>query len=245
MSPEAESSKKVYCNHCQCETNHVLKGAHSSRGFDEELWFWEEVRYSLWICAGCDCGTMEEVVSVATPIERDDEPELSVLNSYFYPQRTSRTLRHKHFRKLDGKMSKIYAEVIDCFNIGAMTMCTAGLRVLLEGVCEHQGIKGTNLKERTDNLEFVMPNKNIVENLHHFRITGNQALHDGETPDEETTRLAVEVMEDLLNYFYELEYKSSMLKSDKRTGGTPPSHTTVHTIALTPAKAEVSSQDQT
>jgi hypothetical protein len=92
-------------------------------------------------------------------------------------------------------------------------LCTAGLRALLEGVCDDKHIKGRNLRDKIDNLQPLLANKSIVKNLHHFRFTGNQAVHRLESPTRGDTKLAIEVMEDLLNFLYELDYKASRLRA--------------------------------
>jgi hypothetical protein len=87
---------------------------------------------------------------------------------------------------------------------------------LLEGVCDDKRAKGRNLRDKIDSLQRLLPNKNIIRNLHHFRFTGNQAVHQLEAPNPNDARLAIEVMEDLLNFLYELDYKASRLRKSSR-----------------------------
>ena len=47
-------------------------------------------------------------------------------------------------------------------------------------------------------------------------VTGNQAVHQLEAPNPNDARLAIEVMEDLLNFLYELDYKASRLRKSSR-----------------------------
>ncbi len=47
---------------------------------------------------------------------------------------------------------------------------------------------------------------------------GNKAAHELEAPNESELTLAIEVMEDLLNYLYELEYKVRRLPKFTRAG---------------------------
>jgi len=119
--------------------------------------------------------------------------------------------------KLKPKLRGIYRETIDSFNSGSLILCTAGLRALLEGVCDDKRITGKVLRDKINNLQPLLPNKNIIKNLHHFRFTGNKAVHRLEAPERPGTRLAIEVMEDLLNFLYELDYKASRLRKFKKT----------------------------
>jgi hypothetical protein len=50
-----------------------------------------------------------------------------------------------------------------------------------------------------------------VANLANFQFLGNQALHELKEPDKQDLALAIEVVEDILNVVYELDYKSARL----------------------------------
>jgi hypothetical protein len=71
-------------------------------------------------------------------------------------------------------------------------------------------IRGKNLEEKIDGLATILP-ANIVKNLHSLRFMGNIATHELEPPPPYDLRLAVEICEDLLNYLYELDYKTARL----------------------------------
>lgn len=201
--------KKIYCNRCEQTTNHSLVGEHRALDSDETGW-WDSFTYRLWVCAGCEAGTMEEEYSDVSMVDYEGN-EISQFD--LYPKRMREDLTPKKFLKLKPKLTQIYSESITCFNSGSLLLCTAGLRALLEGVCDDKRIRGKNLRDKIDNLQPLLANKNIVKNLHHFRFTGNQAVHDLESPTKSDTKLAVEVMEDLLNFLYELDYKAARLRS--------------------------------
>jgi hypothetical protein len=206
--------KKIYCNTCKQSTNHTLIGEHSVSEYDQNAGWGEASTYRLWICAGCEAGTLEDEYSNSAMIDQDGN-EISEL--YYYPKRVRGDLTPKVFLKLNPKLKQIYKEAIACFNGESYILCTAGLRALLEGVCDNKHIKGRNLRDKIDNLQPLLANKNIVKNLHHFRFTGNQAVHKLESPTRGDTKLAIEVMEDLLNFLYELDYKASRLRASTKT----------------------------
>ena len=60
----------------------------------------------------------------------------------------------------------------------------------------------------------VLP-ANIVENLHGFRFIGNDAIHKLEAPAEFEISLALDIIEDILNFLYGLDYKASLLEKLK------------------------------
>jgi Domain of unknown function (DUF4145) len=172
-----------------------------------------EVRFCDSVPANPDGRQLEDV----DPYEIDEE-----LYTYaYYPELKVDHLLPKKFAKLNSKLERIYRESISCFNAGSLVLCSAGLRSLLEGVCQDKKVKGRTLEERIENLQFLLPNKNIIRHLHHFRFTGNKAMHELEAPSIEDVRLAIDVIQDLLNYLYELDYKASKL-SLRRVRRIPP-----------------------
>jgi hypothetical protein len=216
---EAEGNKrsKIYCNHCHRVTNHQLAGEHCFGEGDPEIDEYEEYIYRLWICAGCERGTLESGNTFYGGVYgQTDELGNQLWAQNFYPKRSHQDLTPKFFIKLKPKLKMIYKETIACFNGGAFVLCSAGLRALLEGVCDDKRVKGRNLRDKIDNLQRLLPNKNIIKNLHHFRFTGNQAVHQLEAPNSDDAKLAIEVMEDLLNFLYELDYKASRLRASAK-----------------------------
>jgi Domain of unknown function (DUF4145) len=196
--------KKIYCNACKRATNHNLEGKHRWTDDDPDG-IGEETIESFWVCAGCEVGALETAYSNA--FIRDDQ-ENQIFEYTYHPRRNNSDLEPKTFIKLKPKLSLLYKETISCFNDGAFVLCTAGLRALLEGICQDKHITGKNLKIKIEGLNKFFPSKNIVKNLHHFRFIGNQALHELVAPKTEDIKLAIEVMEDLMNFLYELDYKT-------------------------------------
>jgi hypothetical protein len=64
---------------------------------------------------------------------------------------------------------------------------------------------------------------------------GNDAVHELEAPKHTELALAIGVMEDLLNFFYELDYKASQLRAIRRINkALKPRKAVSATGALTP-----------
>jgi hypothetical protein len=200
----------LFCNQCNGDTHHFLHAEQRRIEHDDEenSPYWEETFYRFWTCAGCDTGTLEEAWTSAAM--RDTEGE-HVYELSYHPPRSGSTLRAKVFRQLPSGLNAIYKEAVAAFNHRLFITCAAGLRALIEGICEDRGIKGRNLEKRIDGLESALP-KNIVQSLHGFRFMGNEALHRLTAPNATNLRLAIDVSEDLLNFLYELDYKASLLR---------------------------------
>lgn len=213
MTPTEDQTQRIYCNECRQATNHRRVGQHGRSVHDNDPL---EYVYNLWVCAGCEAGTLEVLTGMPGTLGEFDADGDPLWWEELYPERIQTHLRAKLFMKLNPKLSRIYRETIKSFNHGALILCTAGLRAVLEGICDDKRIKGKDLREKIENLQPLLPNKNIIKNLHHFRFTGNKAVHELKAPDREGTKLAIEVIEDLLNFFYELDYKVTRLRKSAK-----------------------------
>jgi hypothetical protein len=185
----------------------LARGEHRWSCDDEVKGYWEEIVYRLWTCAGCDTGTLEEAW---TALNYEDEEGNQMYEITYHPRRAAADLPVKKYRQLPKNLLPLYDECIKSFNTGLDLLCAAGLRALIEGICEDKGMTGRTLEKRIDAMSAVLP-QNIVDSLHGFRFMGNDALHKLTSPDRECLRVAIEVCEDLLNFLYELDYKARML----------------------------------
>ena len=50
---------------------------------------------------------------------------------------------------------------------------------------------------------------------------GNKAMHELEPPSRDDLKLAIEVIEDLMNFLYELDYKASKLAAASSAKAAP------------------------
>jgi len=206
MSPDnLPQKKRIFCNQCKVITNHISEGSHHKENSEESGW-WEETDFIFWVCAGCDSAVLEARYT-----------DVSIMGEYessFFPKPSINHLREKFFIKLPPKLKRIYRETIQAFNDEIYILAAAGLRALIEGICSDKQIKGKNLEEKINRMNTLLP-QNIVTNLHGFRFIGNEAVHELAVPEMGDLRLAIGVSEDLLNFLYELDYKSSQLPKAK------------------------------
>jgi hypothetical protein len=202
----------LYCNRCQGDTHHELKAIHPKEYYEvqgeppnESLVYWEKYEYGFWVCLGCDTALLEEAFTFEGMYDPNNKKQ--IWESALHPKRAVGDLPKKRFRRLSSKLSVLYDEVIECFNGGLTISCAMGLRALMEGICADKDIAGRNLDDKIEGLRAYLPS-NIVDNLHGFRFMGNTAAHELQAPKKHELQLAIEVMEDLLNFLYELEYKA-------------------------------------
>lgn len=168
--------------------------------------------YNLWICQGCDTATLQEACTARTLVSDDG---LQVAWTYdFYPRRLKEGWRSKPF-SMPLKLGITYQEVVESFNAGLVTLCSIGLRALLEGICVDKGITDEvawGLEKKIDKLgERGHVPADIARSMKSFKFIGDNAAHRLEVPEVEDLKLAIEVMEELLTFLYSLDYKAQHL----------------------------------
>lgn len=200
---------RVHCNYCRVVTNHELKCSHRSQvdwfrmdtgEIDYESYIEDEPLYieaRLWFCRGCDTCFMEAVYNQGDPFP---------LKAETFPPRQMLLVAYKEYMKLPRPLEATYREVIKSFNHDLLILCTVGLRALLEGICVDKQVYGKSLYQRIEGLRQFLPD-NIVDSLHTFRFMGNEAVHELKAPSKYGLKQCIDVIEDLLNFLYELDYK--------------------------------------
>ena len=215
---ELGNCQKIYCNTCKIETHHELKVI-LPRFYEDVVedgpdpsqvtCYRNEYEYRLWVCRGCDTVTFEEFHAILVDGEHFDEWDESAL----YPLREKRALNH--YRNLNDKLVSFYSEVITSFNAGLRTICAMGLRALLEGICVDKGItdeKAWGLEGKLEKLEKKLEEEkrlpvHIADALLSFKFMGDDAVHRLEPPETSELEKAIEVMEKLLSFAYNLEHE--------------------------------------
>ena len=196
------SIEKIYCNTCKLSTNHELVYAHEREVIDGNIN--QQLTYRLWVCRGCDTATMQEEL-LALPGNLNEELEL-----FYHPARSEHHLSTQIFSQLSDHLYFIYRQIIDTFNNKSYTLCAIGIRALIEGICVEKKVTGRSLYNKIEGLSTHLP-PNIVSSLQQLRFMGNKAAHELNAPLESELRLAIEVMEDIISFLYELSYKAKNL----------------------------------
>lgn len=234
---------KAFCATCKAETNHMVVQSVDTAG-SEVIYYgpdendrnsvdWSD-RYQVIQCLGCDTFSFRHKnwFSEAQEYYGPDDYHDGT-TTWLYPQRGKDILNAKDFYNAPKNLRAIYKEVVNCFNSDSPVMCAAGLRATIEGLCAEQGVSdgptevkkadGTTEVKRKDNLEGKISGlcekgiltKKSADILHEHRYMGNNAVHELSRPPEEDLRLAIEIIEHMLESLYEIPEKADVLRANR------------------------------
>jgi len=232
----AKDKTKVYCIRCKQLTNHDII-AHESQSFTPEdtpnmQIDLAEGTWEILKCCGCDEVTFRETWITS----EDYNPNTGELDPTvrLYPPRGGNTLPIKPYYNVPPILRRIYREVIDCYNSEIYTLCAAGLRAMIEGICAASKVKdgpvevpdkgGTTKIVRKSDLrgkiegmaEAGLLTTKHAETLHEHRFLGNEAVHELQRPSPEELELAIEIVEHTLDNLYELPNKAEQLRCQRK-----------------------------
>lgn len=219
----------VHCIECKRSTRHLVTVSLDKTGSESnerEGWSvdWSD-RYQVIECQGCETVSFRHQSWFSEAQDFDDDGTTERV----YPLRNKDAINPRPYHNVPSNLRRIYTELIDCFNNDSPTLCAAGLRALVEGVCAQQGIAdgpvelpakggGTQVVRR-DNLEGRIAGlqekglltQSSAQTLHEHRYLGNSAVHELARPSSDELKLAIEIVEHVLEQLYELPEKAAEL----------------------------------
>lgn len=223
---------KIFCIRCKQYTNHDIlnerKHYYCPENTPRMQIDFAEGTWQILQCRGCEEITFRERWINSedfNPITGGLEESVNL-----YPQRGEDILPIKHFFNTPQNLRQIYRELIDCFNNGSYTLCAAGLRALIEGLCAEENIlsgpitiikkDGTKVIKKKKTLQGKIEGlckkglltRNLTDTLHECRFLGNKALHQLDIPSKEELKLAIEIIEHTIENVYEISRKAESLK---------------------------------
>lgn len=220
---------KLLCSDCNRSTKHIVLASIDEDGseeWDEDCWISWENNYQIVQCQGCETISFRHLNWFSEYQDHDSSGHTERV----YPKRDLDTLKIKELLNVPKVLRRIYRETIEAFNSECLTLCAAGLRGIVEGICANQGVadgpvevpaKGGGTKTvRKDNLEGKISGlyeKGILTQgsadiLHGHRFLGNEAVHELAQPSSDELQLAIEIIEHTLEQLYEIPEKAFELK---------------------------------
>ncbi|QNP59499.1 DUF4145 domain-containing protein [Paenacidovorax monticola] len=107
---------------------------------------------------------------------------------------------------------KIYNQTLNTLSSGAYVLASIGLRATIEATCNHLLISGATLEKRIDQLVKSGHVSNSDRKLlHAIRFLGNDAAHNITEPKHAEIRVALDIVEHILNTLFVLPKKARSL----------------------------------
>jgi hypothetical protein len=195
-------------------------------------WIGWEDNYQVIKCGGCDAFSFRHRNwhSESQDVNTDDDG----VTEKIYPEHGAEWIAVKRFQSVPRQLRELYGEIVTSFNHDCPTLCAAGLRALLEGICASKnvtkgqvpcigkgGIPSTKVSDQLDGKIAGLHQQRILseahaKTLHEFRFLGNDAVHKLATPPHDELRRAIEIMEHLLEHVYEIPHKSLQLEESRQ-----------------------------
>src|ERR1039458_2850101 len=132
---------KVICPECNKPTNHLVyvsADVHGAEKYDEGVFISWENNFQIIECQGCNYLSFRHL-SWFSEYE-DREAGNDGRSERLYPKRDANSLRIRDFLNVPPTPRRIYRETVESCNNDCFTLCAAGLRALVEGICADQSI---------------------------------------------------------------------------------------------------------
>lgn len=223
-----DTNVKCFCNYCHIETKHQILFDVFENGIETENGITWRDDYQIIKCNNCDLikfrkdGWFSEYQD-CFPGGSDGSYEV------LYPESNEDVRQTKNFKHLPYSLLDIYEEVIKSYNHRLAILSAVGIRAILEGICKDKKVYSGKVKEK-DGSEKVKKDlrakilglyqKGIINNiqleaLHELRFLGNNAVHELKEPTISDIRIALDIIEHMINDIYELPLKADKLKTNR------------------------------
>lgn len=226
------------CAQCNQENEHtviVSADYRWSRDYDENFSVDAESNYQV---IRCRCGNI--LFRHHSWCSENQDHEWDGHTVTIYPKREVEARPTKRFRHVPQFIVDVYEQTILAYNNESYILCAAGLRVIVEGVCEVSGVKdGPVSWTGKDGLPKVGRSNKLVgkiaglceagiltsqyaDILHEHRFLGNDAVHDLQGPAQRELHLAIEIIEHILEQIFVIPPKAESLKAIRLKGKAKP-----------------------
>jgi uncharacterized protein DUF4145 len=222
---------KSYCSTCNRPTNQHVLYEHEIKDYDEEGGWWEETRYQIIRCAGCDAISFRKCYNDVQQQSYVDAGEDGT-SQELYPSRGYHSRPLKKYRGLPEGIQDAYQETIEAFNGGQALLAGIGLRAIVEGICGDKGI--TEGKVRDDASGVERTSKKLdgkiaglvekgwlaaanAEALHELRFLGNESAHALHKPPLKELSQAIDIIELSIDTIYQIRKATHRLRESRKS----------------------------
>lgn len=235
LSRTSESNKtkdqhlEVYCVVCKNETDHLVVQSFDTDLNEPDEGFFAHMHYQIIQCQGCKTVSFRQNEWCSEWGGGGDGLDNGTQTT-LYPKRSNKMRETKTYFDAPNEVRRVYRETIESFNNELTTLCAAGLRAIVEGICADKCIsKGPVEKLQKDGAKKIKREKTLegkiaglaekgiltnkhAEMLHEHRFMGNEAVHELEAPSLDELTHAIEIIEHTLDALYEMPDKAEILR---------------------------------
>ncbi|WDO14534.1 DUF4145 domain-containing protein [Flavobacterium sp. WW92] len=200
---------KDYCPICELPTNHEILYTKKTGSEHDDDFHWHR-NYDVIQCKGCDNIQFRTVYGDESMFSGYDEYETYYEDKKHYPLSINGHNIIKNYYSIPDKIRIVYLESLEAIKSNCYLLSGVGLRAVIEAVAIEQAIQGRTLEQKINNL---LRNKLITERdanrLHSIRFLGNDSVHEMEVPKESKIRIALDIVEHLLNNLYLIDIEAN------------------------------------
>lgn len=201
--------EKDYCPICSIPTNHNVLFTKKIGSTHEDDFHWNQ-EFQVIQCNGCDNVQFKSIYGDESMYSNFDEYERYYDDKKYYPLSINGHDTVKNYYSIPTKIRVVYLETLEAIKSNCYLLSGVGLRAIIEAIAIEQDIQGRTLEQKINNL---LRNKLITERdanrLHSIRFLGNDSIHEMEVPKESKIRIALDVVEHLLNNLYLIDIKAN------------------------------------
>lgn len=202
---------KSYCRVCDRKTNHKVLAQEVELSDDPE--FWWRTEYSIVRCCGCNSISFHRETFDESNVDYNEYGEevlIPMVN--VYPD-DKLLVKKISVWDLPDEVRQVYSETIDCINSRNFILAGAGCRAVIEAICKQQGIPGSQLETKINNLakSHIITAKDR-DHLHAIRFMGNDSIHDAKKFEEKELIIVAKILNTILTSLYLIHQEFEKLK---------------------------------
>jgi hypothetical protein len=202
---------KCYCEWCHGKTNHEIMAVELTRGAPDD---YQYENYDCIIkCCGCDYTSFyNKFIDIETGIYDLNGEWINTESEKQYPEINENIVKIQDFNLVPPVVSQIYNETISAIKSKSFIIAGAGMRAIIEAICNDKNITGKDLKSRISKIVSIgIISKNDGKKLHGIRFLGNDSVHNIKPATSEELYMALRIVIHLLETVYTLSHASSIL----------------------------------
>ena len=202
---------KTSCEHCNGERNHEIMAVIKTSGDPNDYHYYQ---YDCIVkCCGCDyISFLSRFVDMEAGGYEDDGSWTNIVTDTRYPYIFETINDIEDFNLVPEIVAKIYKETKAAIQSKSFIIAGAGMRAIIEAICNDQNITGKDLKTRINKLVTLgLVSKEDAKRLHAIRFLGNDSVHDIKPAKKEALAISLRIVNHIIETLYTLQEASSII----------------------------------